>query len=74
MPTEEHTRMAIALALSRRAGTMALGEKHGAARLTEEQVRIARARKISSYKLSQLWGIPPSTIRAACNYNWRHLR
>jgi hypothetical protein len=60
---------------SRRDGSMALGEKHGAVKLTREQVLEIRASKTSSYKIAPVFGVAPSTVRGIRNGhgNWKWL-
>lgn len=61
---------------SRSAGTMALGEKHGCAKLTEADVRAIRASTLSSYRIAPAYAIAPSTVRGIRNGsgNWRWLQ
>jgi hypothetical protein len=60
---------------SRAAGTMAVGEKHGGAKLTIEKVRTIRASNLSSYKLAGTMDVAASTIRGIRNGhgNWKWL-
>jgi hypothetical protein len=55
-------------------GTAPIGEKHGAAKLTEQQVRQIRASKDSSYKACKKFGVSNSMIcRIRRREAWTHV-
>lgn len=57
----------------RRHGTATVGERSPSAKLTEDQVSMILASKLSSLKLAPLLGVASSTIRAVrLGQNWKH--
>lgn len=58
---------------SRRHGTMIVGSRHYAARLTEDDVAAIRRSTLPSPELARIHGVAPRTIRDARNQvTWRH--